>query len=207
MHKPFKILLADDHSVVRQGMSLVLKEAFDNAAVYQARDFESALLILKQETFDLLLLDINLPGGNTVNMIDQVKAVSGAVKILMFSAYDEEQYALRYLRAGANGYLNKLSTEQEIVNAVRSVIEKGEYISDKIREVAANNHHNPLETLSDRELQIAELLVKGEGNLEISNLLNIQMSTVSTYKKRIFDKLTINNIPGLIEVFKLYHEA
>lgn len=207
MRDSLKILLADDHSVVRQGISLVLKEALKDVSIYHAGDISKVLSIVQHEAIDILLLDINLPGGNTVNMISNIKAINQSLKILMFSAFDEEQYAVRYLHAGANGYLNKLSSEDEIVRAVLAVDEKGEYRSNKLEEVLAMSHLNPLKTLSVRETEIAELLIKGEGNLEIANLLAIQMSTVSTYKRRIFDKLDVTSIPSLIEIFKIYRDG
>jgi len=207
MHINYKILLADDHSIVRTGMALLLKEAFGPITVSQSSDFESALSLMREGSFDLLLLDIDLPGGNTVTMISKIKALNNATKILMFSASDEEAYAFRYIRAGANGYVNKLSSEEQIIDAVKAVLEKGEYMSPKLKLAAKNGINNPLAILSGREYEIMKLLVAGEGNLEIANLLNIQMSTVSTYKKRIFEKLDVSNIPSLIVIFKVYDES
>ena len=207
MHANYKILIADDHSIVRTGISLLLQKAFARVSVFQSNNFDTALLLLGQEPFDLLLLDIDLPGGNTVNMVSRVNALGGGTKILMFSASDEETFAARYIRAGADGYLNKLSSEEEIIAAVRAVLETGEYISPKLKLAAANGSGNPLARLSRREYEIMALLVAGEGNLEIGNLLNIQMSTVSTYKKRIFEKLDVGNIPALIGLFRRYDES
>ena len=127
----------------------------------------------------------------------------------MFSAYDESRYALRYIHAGANGFLNKYSKDEEIINAVKSMLETGKYISDVVKEIIIENALlknpvNPLEKLSDREIEVAELLVNGDGNLEISNKLKIQMTTVSTFKTRIFDKLGINNVVKLVEILRVY---
>lgn len=206
MHSSYKILVADDHAVVRTGISLVLKAAFVGAGVTQTQDFESAIHFLSTAPFDLLLLDIDLPGGKSTKMIARIKEANPHVKIVMFSAYDEETYAPRYLRAGASGYINKLSAEEEIVEAVRAVLEHGEYKSQWHSLAAADRNDNPLSILSKREYEIMTLLVHGEGNLEIVNLLDIQMSTVSTYKKRIFEKLNVSNLPSLIEIFKTYDE-
>lgn len=204
-----KILIADDHSVVRQGMSLILKEAFDGIEVVHTDSFESAIVILKNNQINLLLLDINLPGGNSVDMINDVKQVQNTTKILMFSAFDEDHYALKYMKAGAKGYVNKLSSEDKIIEAVKTVLEGGDYISPKLKAKISENginkvSNNPLSILSNREMEIAGLLTKGEGNLEIANKLNIGMSTVSTYKSRIFEKLGINNVVSLVEKFKRY---
>ena len=204
-----KILIADDHSVVRQGMSLILKEAFDGIEVVHTDSFESAIVILKNNQVNLLLLDINLPGGNSIDMINDVKQVQNTTKILMFSAFDEDHYALKYMKAGAKGYVNKLSSEDKIIEAVKTVLEGGDYISPKLKAKISENginkvSNNPLSILSNREMEIAGLLTKGEGNLEIANKLNIGMSTVSTYKSRIFEKLGINNVVSLVEKFKRY---
>lgn len=208
MKKQFNIILADDHSVVRHGVSLILKDAFKSINITHSDSFEDVISNLHEKQ-DLIFLDINLPGGNTTKMIEKIRKSQPDLLILMFSAYDETQYALRYIHAGANGYLNKDSSDKEIVKAVRSVIETGKYISDVVKEKILENAIyktpiNPLESLSDREIEVAELLVSGEGNLEISNKLNIQMTTVSTFKNRIFEKLGINNVVRLVEILRIY---
>jgi len=204
-----KVLIADDHSVVRQGVSLILKEAFEEIELAHAETIKDTVDILKNKVFDLLLLDINLPGGDSVDMIDKIRAVQDKIKILMFSAYDEEQYALRYIHAGVQGYLNKLSSEDKIIEAVNAVLKGEKYISNKVKDRIFENAinklpDNPLDSLSNRELQIANLLAKGEGNLEIANKLDIRMSTVSTYKSRIFEKMGVNNVVSLVEKFRLH---
>lgn len=204
-----KILIADDHSVVRQGVSLILRDFFTDMEVAQVDTFTLALDILDREVFSLILLDINLPGGNSVTMIDDVKAVQKKAKILVFSAYDEEQYALRYIQAGADGYLNKLSSEDKIILAVKTVLNGEKYISDTIKNMLKQHpeailYENPFFMLSNREMEITLLLVNGEGNLEIANKLNIGMSTVSTYKSRIFEKIGVNNVVSLAEKYRLH---
>ncbi|KGO79287.1 hypothetical protein Q763_14715 [Flavobacterium beibuense F44-8] len=205
------ILIADDHSVVRQGVALILREAFKTIEIYHADSFQEVVVKLKKQSVNLLLLDINLPGGNSVGMISRVKDLQPATKILMFSAFDEEQYALRYLHAGVDGYLNKLSSEEKIIEAVTEILQGGRYFSNKVKERIFENvinkiPDNPLDSLSNRELEIADLLARGEGNLEIANRLDIKMSTVSTYKSRIFDKLGVTNVVSLVEKFKMYRE-
>ncbi len=209
MKTEFKILLADDHSVVRHGMALILKEAFKSLTITHAQDFSSALSSLKEHGQDLIFLDINLPGGNSTKMIEKLKLHHPELIVLMFSAFDEQQYALRYIHAGANGFVRKDSSEEEIIRAVRTVMETGSYLSAAMKEkildsVLNKTPINPLEKLSDREIEVATLLAKGDGNLEIANQLNIQMTTVSTYKNRIFEKLRINNIVSLVEMLKIY---
>ncbi|MFD2603129.1 MULTISPECIES: response regulator transcription factor [Flavobacterium] len=198
-----KILLADDHSVIRQGVSLMLRDAFDSLEIEQADSFYETLNLVKDIEFDLLLLDINLPGGDTDTMIADVRGLQSDLKVLMFSAYDEDQYGLRYYQAGAQGYVNKLSSEETILQAVNAVLDGGLFFGNSLGAPSVKSI-NPLETLSARELEIAGMLVKGEGNLEISNKLGIGMSTVSTYKSRIFEKLGVTNVLTMAEKYWHY---
>ncbi|MGG7034556.1 MAG: response regulator [Flavobacterium sp.] len=205
-----KILIVDDHFIVRSGMSLLLESELKNVQVFDADDFPQALIELKKSSFDLVILDINLPGGRKHQMIDDLRNIQKEVKILMFSAHEEDIYAFRYIQAGANGYLNKLSNSDSIVKAVQTVLEVGKYISidilDKFIEFSQNKREksNPLEELTQREFEIAELLIKGFGNLEIANELDIKMTTVSTHKLNIFKKMQITNIIELSELFKKF---
>ena len=203
------ILIVDDHLVVQAGVAMILQSEIDNLMVSYASNFFESLSKVTCNFFDLIILDINIPGGNNTAMIDDIRKIHSDVKILIFSAHEEEFYALRYLQSGANGYLNKLSNEEKIIEAVSTIIKSGEYISDDLKEKLLNSKHNrgsinPFDKLSKRELEIVKLLVSGYGNLEISNSLNIKMTTVSTYKNRVFEKLKINNFVELIEKHNLY---
>lgn len=202
---PYKILIVDDHLVVRAGVSIILRKEFEDIEVTEASSYPEALSQINNQVFDLIILDINLPGGKSTTMIYEIKAILPSVKILMFSAHEEEIYALRYLNSGAHGYLNKLSNESLIIEAIRSIRLKGDFISHHLLQKMEDQKKdqspiNPFEKLSTREMEICKLLIKGEGNLEISNALDIQMSTVSTYKSRIFEKLKVNNLAELIEL-------
>jgi DNA-binding NarL/FixJ family response regulator len=204
------ILIVDDHFIVRSGISLLLENELDEVQVFEANDFPEALLEFGKICFDLVILDINLPGGKKCDMIDVLRELQKDVKILIFSAHEEDIYAFRYVQAGANGYLNKLSDSDTIVKAVKAVLEAGKYISIDILEKfirfsqGKRESSNPLEELTPRELEIAELLVKGFGNLEIANELDIKMSTVSTHKLNVFKKTHITNIIELSELFKKF---
>lgn len=205
-----KVLIVDDHFIVRSGMSLLLENELDNIQVFGVNDFLEALVECGKTSFDLIILDINLPGGKKCDMINDLRELQKDVKILIFSAHEEEIYAFRYIQAGANGYLNKLSDSDTIVKAVKAVLETGKYISiDIIDKFIAFSQHkgeitNPLEELTHREFEIAELLVKGYGNLEIANELDIKMTTVSTHKLNIYKKAHITNIIELSELFKKF---
>lgn len=205
-----KILIVDDHFIVRSGMSLLLENELDNVQVFGASDFPEALVEFGKTQFDLVILDINLPGGKKCYMIDDLRELQKDVKILIFSAHEEDIYAFRYIQAGANGYLNKLSDSGTIVKAVKTVLKSGKYISAEIIDkfIAFSQHrgesNNPLEELTHREIEIAELLIKGYGNLEIANELDIKMTTVSTHKLNIFKKAHITNIIELSELYKKF---
>ena len=206
-----KIILADDHSVVRQGVALILKSYFKDIEVRNAQDFAEVLSVLKKFDAEIILLDINILGGNTTAMIDSIRKVNKKIYILMFSAYQESNYALRYIQAGANGYLSKEAPEEVIAEAINSLLTTGKYYSNTVKEKILENAFyntplNPLELLSEREIGVAELMVKGDGNLEIANKMNIQVTTVSTYRSRIFEKLKISNIVSLIEIFNVYRK-
>lgn len=202
-------LIADDHSIVRQGISLLIKELFFNAKIYQSGTFKETLKVLKDTKIDLLVLDINFADGNSLNILSETKTLQPELKILIFSAYEEDLYALRYLNAGASGYLNKGSNEDEIKQALQSMMVSGKYITQNIKDRILESYIskkplNPLEQLSNREVEVARLLIKGFGNMEIAELLQIKKSTVSTFKNRIFEKLEIVNLAELIDLFQLY---
>jgi two-component system invasion response regulator UvrY len=208
-----QILIADDHGIVRLGTSIVVKEAVPKAEVTQAEDFDQMIQLLSKKEFDLLLLDINMPGGNNIKMVEKVLSLLPNIRILVFSSYDESVYALRYLQAGASGYLNKNSTNADLKEAVLAVLNRGKYMSPEVQEIYFNSltqgktaaqGDNPLNKLSNREVDVAKHLVQGMGIMEVSKSLNLSTSTVSTYKTRIFEKLQVENIAELIEIFRLH---
>ncbi|WP_080778911.1 response regulator transcription factor [Chryseobacterium phocaeense] len=200
-----RILIADDHYVVRAGTALVLESAYPELAIDFAENYEQVKSHLAAQPYDLLLLDIDMPGTQYKKMIPELKNIQEDLKILVFSGHDKD-VAIQYIREGAEGYLSKQSSEEEIRGAVKSVVEKGYYYpSELVGLLIQNKQRNPEEKLSAREHEIFHLLASGTGNLEIANKLNIRMSTVSTYKKRIFKKLNVSNIAELIKVHEMMH--
>ena len=201
------ILLVDDHLVVRKGIELILVNNINNVTIYNSQNYNEALEILKAVSIDLVLLDININGLENIKIMNEIKSIQKNSKILIFSSHEESQYGLRYIQNGADGYLNKFCNEEKILEAVNEILENGSYYSKEIKEklnskLNKKNSKNPLDSLSNREFEISRLLISGYGNLEISNKLEIQMSTVSTYKNRVFEKLNINNIVSLSDLFK-----
>lgn len=204
-------LITDDHSIVRQGISMLINELFLNPKIYMSGNFKDTFKVLNETKIDLLILDINFPDGNSINIIKDIKNIQPDIKILIFTAYHEDIYALRYLNSGASGYLNKGSSEEEMKQALTSMILSGKYITQNVKDRILDSYIskspiNPIEQLSNRELEVARMLIKGYGNLEISDLLNIKKTTVSTFKNRIFEKLEIDNLATLIELFRLYND-
>ncbi len=200
------ILIVDDHPVIRTGVSIILEEKFKHLNIATTENYTETLLFLSSTKIDLIILDINIPGGKNTAMIQEIKNIQPNVKILIFSVYEEETHACPYIIAGANGYLNKLSDRKKIVAAVDAVLKTGNYLTTDIIDALINasagkESLNPLDKLSKRELEISELLIKGDGNIEIANKLNIQLTTVSTHKNKIFSKLKIKNIIELITLF------
>ncbi|SEM63541.1 two component transcriptional regulator, LuxR family [bacterium A37T11] len=208
-----EILIADDHGVVRLGASIVIKEVLPIANIEQAENFEGMMEMLSNKHYKLLILDINMPGGNNIQMLEQVLLKQPDLKVLVYSSYDETLYAVRYMQAGAVGYLHKNSNKAQIKDAIETVLHGGKYMSEAVKDLIFNNlingksklhNENPLTRLSNREVEVAQFLIKGLGVQDVSNSLKLSTSTVSTYKNRIFEKLQVNNIPDLIEKFKMY---
>ncbi len=210
-----KILIADDHIIVRLGVSTAIKETIKAVEITQAQTYDEVFGELKNNRYDLLLLDINMPGGNNIKVIKEILEIQPDLKILVFSSYDESLYALRYIEAGAAGYVNKTTSMTEFTNAINSIFERGRYMSDAIKDLYVQklttskskvDSMNPLFKLSNREMDVARHLIEGLGIIEVSNRLNLSSSTVSTYKSRIFEKLGVTNIPDLISLFKMNTE-
>ncbi|MEJ5089602.1 response regulator [Sphingobacterium faecium] len=208
-----KILIADDHSIVRLGASVIIKESMPECAITQAQDYNEVLKLLQEEVFDLLLLDINMPGGNNIRVVKEILEIQESIKILIFSSYDESLYALRYIEAGAAGFVNKSTAMAELSNAILTIKERGKYMSDEVKDLYVKkltqsksklNTMNPLSRLSNREVDVAKYLIQGHGIIEVSTTLDLSPSTVSTYKSRIFEKLNVSNIPELIEIFRIH---
>lgn len=198
-----KILIADDHYVVRLGTSISLENNFTRLSINYAESYSEVKEQLIASRFDLIILDINMPGSIHKNMIKDLKAIQKDVLIMIFSSYDEN-VAVEYIQEGAEGYLNKLSNEKTLIKAITSIFEEGYYYPlNLIRLLSDPPQKKDLEKLlSEREFEVFKLLAEGNGNIEIANILHIQMTTVSTYKSRIYAKLGISN---LIDLLKLYN--
>lgn len=206
-----RILVADDHGIVRMGLIQIIKELIPNTQISEVEDYKSLYSLITKEEFDLVVLDVNMPNGSLQEAIDFIKIKNPNLKILIFSSQDEQLYAVRYLKMGADGFLHKLSSKEIIHKALNAMLKQGRFISDEVKEAmvfdSLNNQSktSPIESLSNRELEVAKKMCEGLTLKEMSNRLNLHSSTISTYKNRVFEKLNINSIPELIEILRLYN--
>lgn len=205
-----RFLLADDHTIVRQGIELLIEDLVEDFESEHASSLQQILQKIHQSNFDFAILDAQLQDGNCLSILSEIRKAQPELKILMFTSFEEENYSIKFIQAGANGFLSKLSEENEIRNALSELIEKGHFyppFTQKLMALSADQADvmNPLNRLSERELQIASFYAQGYGNLEIANVLDVKQNTVSTFKKRIFEKLQIDNMVELIELMKIHH--
>lgn len=208
--KTINFLLADDHSLIRQGVEFLIEEIGFEGEIFHASTLQKVLETVGLQEIEIVVIDAIFPDGNSLNIISEIKSIKPEVKILIFSGVDESTQSIKYINAGANGFLSKLSEENEIKEAILKIHQTGKYISLITQGVLIDSLHNPnivnpLQRLTERELEIAEMYAKGYGNLEIANNLNVKQNTISTIKKRIFDKLHIENVVDLADLIKNHH--
>ena len=193
-----RILLADDHAVVRQGVKQILAAAYAEATFGEAQNARELLELAGKERWDIIVLDLNMPGGHGLEALKQIKYDHPQLPVLILTMFPEDQYAVRAIRAGAAGYLNKESAPEELVQAIRKIMHGGEYISpavaDELVLYARNRDDQPLhKQLSDREYQVLCLLASGKEIKEISNELTLSAKTVSTYRARLLEKMNMKS--------------
>jgi two-component system, NarL family, invasion response regulator UvrY len=193
-----KIFVADDHALVREGLKKILKDEFDLKVVGEAQNATEVLDKLHQVPSDIILLDMNMPGRGGLDLIKELKVLYPRLLILIVSIHPEKRFAVRALKAGASGYVTKDCALEELVNAIRKITTKGRYISASLAEHLAfeidiNSDRLPHETLSDRELQVLCMLASSKRVKDIAHELSISVSTVSTYRSRILEKMNMKN--------------
>jgi two-component system, NarL family, invasion response regulator UvrY len=193
-----KILVADDHAVVRQGMKQILAEDFRAAVIGEASNIYEVLDLVRKRKWDIVILDMTMPGRSGLDALKDLKQLYPKLPVLVLSMHPEDQFAVRVLKAGAAGYLTKESAAEELVTAIRKVLLGGKYISSALAEVLAMSLSDDLGspphlTLSDREYQIFSLIASGKTARDIARELSLGVSTVSTYRSRILQKLKMKN--------------
>lgn len=205
-----RFLLIDDHVVVRSGLKFILSDLFKPCEIDEAEDGDSAVAILKIHKYDLVMLDIKMPNTNSIQLMEYFKITYPDLRVLVFSMNSESIYAKRFLKAGAQGFVNKDAPLDEVVTAIKQVLNGKKYISETMMELLAefgngNKGEVLFSSLSPREFEIVSLLLKGDSLSHIAQSLNLQTSTVGTHKARIFEKLKVSNLIELKELSSLYN--
>lgn len=193
-----RILIADDHTVVRRGLRQILMDEFSNAEIAEVPDAEELIKKVMAEHWDVVVSDLSMPGRSGLDALQQIKISHPDLPVLILSIHPEEQYALRALKSGASGYLSKDTAPDELVKAVKKVLLGKKYISQAIAEKLASTYSadsslNPHETLSDREFDVMKLLANGKSVSEIAEMLSLSVTTVSTYRARLMVKMNLKS--------------
>lgn len=205
-----KILLADDHAVVRHGLKQILADEFKRATFGEARHAQEALDLVWKENWDVVVLDITMPGRSGLEVLREIKKSRPKLPVLVLSMHPENQFAVRVLKRGAAGYMNKESAPEELVGAIKKVLAGGRYVSHTLAEklatyLAADTQKPAQELLSDREFQVLRLIASGKMVSEIARELSLSVKTISTYRTRILEKMGLRNNAQLIHYAIQHH--
>jgi DNA-binding NarL/FixJ family response regulator len=200
-----KVLLAEDHSIVIKGLKITFETEF---AAYQLQIVKSSvdlMKVLRNEGYDMAIIDLHLEDGDTLHLISDVIRIYPELRILVFSGNPEELYAQKLYNAGIKGYLNKQSPDEEVIDAIRQILNGKTYLSDNFKDIItsrkyASTKENPFDKLSHREIEVLNLLITGKKPSEICQELNLHASTVATYKMKIFTKLRVKNVIELTQL-------
>ena len=198
-----RIVIADDHTLMREGLKRILESTDDIEVAGEATDGFGVLSLVRKGGFDLLLLDLSMPGRSGIDLIRQIRTESPKLPVLVLTMYEEEQYAIRSIRAGAQGYLTKESAGTQLVHAIRKVASGKPYISMEVAEQLALDimtPENPLphSQLSNREFEIFNLLAQGKSITDIGRQRHLSVKTVSTHKSRILNKMGMHSLSEIV---------
>jgi DNA-binding NarL/FixJ family response regulator len=193
-----KILIADDHAIVREGLKQIVTEESDMKVMGEAANASELFKLLEKDSWEIIVLDINMPGKSGLEALKEMKTRNIKVPVLILSMFSEDQYGLRAIKAGAAGYLKKVSAPTELVSAIRKIVSGGKYISQTLAEklaesVDVNNRNALHQNLSDREYQIMCFISLGKSAEEIAEELAISINTVYSYRNRILDKMHLKS--------------
>jgi DNA-binding NarL/FixJ family response regulator len=203
------ILLVDDHDIIREGLKHILLEQLPSADIDEASTAEEAIQKISQFKFDVIICDLTMPGRSGLDVVRQVKQMNPRLPVLILSMHSEDEYAIRALRAGAAGYLNKQHGTTEVVKAIQMVLQGRKYISPAIAEKMVGNFEPgkddpPHQHLSDREFFIFKLIAEGNSVSAIAEQLSLAASTISTHRARILDKMSLKSNADLTKYALLY---
>jgi DNA-binding NarL/FixJ family response regulator len=198
-----RVLVADDHTIVREGLKQILAKSGDLTVAGEAANGNDVLKMVRAQEWDVLVTDMSMPGRSGIELIKLVKEACPKLPVLVLSMFGEEQYAVRAIRAGASGYLNKESASEQLVTAIRKIASGGIHVSAAVAEALFHNVRGgesgkPHEQLSDREFQVLQLIAGGKSVSDIGTALNLSPKTVSTHKTRILEKMNMTNQAELI---------
>ncbi|GLT24648.1 MULTISPECIES: response regulator transcription factor [Zoogloea] len=198
MSKPIRVLIADDHAIVRQGLRQILSDTADLTVAGEAENGVQAVQLVRSGEWDVVLMDVSMPDRNGIDALKIIKKEFPRLPVLILSMYPEEQYAIRALKAGAAGYLTKQSAPELLVTAIRQVASGKKYVSPSLAEELANaigedSERPPHEKLSDREYQTLCMIASGKTPTEIAEALNLSVKTVSVYRARLLEKMNLRN--------------
>ena len=198
-----RVLLADDHAVFRRGLKETISEAFPKVTFGEAKSAMEALESVRLQNWDIVILDISMPGKSGLDILDDLKRLRPKLPILLLSMHPEEQYARRALKAGASGYLTKDSVPDELKLAVRKIVAGGRYVSATLAEKLAYDLRGGVdvpvhELLSDREFQVLRMIASGKTVKQIADEIGLSVKTVSTYRARILEKTGLNTTAEMI---------
>jgi len=198
-----RILIADDHAILRKGLRRILTEMEGGFDIDEASNGHEVIKMVREKDYDLVLLDISMPGLSGLDALKEIKVLNPRLPVLILTMHPEEQYALRALKAGASGCLTKESVPDELMMAIRKVLRGGKYLSNSLAERLAfafdeGADRPPHELLSDREYQVFCLIAAGKGLTEIAEEMSLSVKTVSTYRSRILEKMKMKSNAELI---------
>ncbi|HJU46272.1 MAG TPA: response regulator transcription factor [Chitinophagaceae bacterium] len=198
-----RLLIADDHAIVRTGLKKILLEEYPSAIIEEVSNAEDLLVKIRKESWDMIISDLTMPGRSGLEALQQIYAEFPKLPVLILSMHPEEQFAVRLLKAGAAGYLNKEAAPTELTTAVTRILQGRKYITSTIAEQLAGNllqdaDKLPHETLSNREFEVLKLMATGKTVGDIAELLFLSVTTVSTYRARILEKLSLKTNAELI---------
>jgi len=199
-----RVLIVDDHAIVRRGLRALLSDEFHGAAFGEASDASQALEQLRKKAWDVALLDMTLSGKSGLDLLKELKAEWPRLPVLVLSAHPEDQFAVRALKAGAGGYMTKESAPEELAKAIRKILAGGRYVSPELAEklasrVKEDSTNAPHETLSDREYEVMSRIAAGKTVTEIAEELSLSAKTISTYRARILEKLDVKNSAEIVQ--------
>ena len=191
-----KIILADDHSFIRVGLIQILSDEYPTVEITEVGDGESLINEVSKNDFDLVISDLDMPGRRGLEALIQIKLIKPNLPVLILSIYTEDLYAIRVLKAGASGYLNKNAAPYELITAIQRISLGRKYITSELAEkllIHLDSDKEPHELLSNREFEIFKLLAVGKTITQIAEMLSLALTTVSTHRSRIMDKLGLSN--------------